>query len=145
MLSGLPPALGCINCYGVGTSAVPIFTVSETKARRGEAPRLRDATSEEWRWAWTRNSPGMGEGCSHALRAIWGFPACEEGLPLSPGESNFTCPSHPHAQPHLALDVEDEDSRGRHGGGQRTREAGREGRRRRWCRFLLPAEAPMHR
>lgn len=57
----------------------------------------------------------MGEGCPS--------PSGIPGPSLPP-----TCPPPPHARPHLALDVEDEDGRGGHGGGRRTgsREGGRE-------------------
>lgn len=63
----------------------------------------------------------MGEGCPHALGDTWALAASEKGAP-----PHLSVPTPRPA--HLALDVEDEDSRGGHGGGRRTgsREGGRE-------------------
>ena len=127
MLGGIH-AQGCIRSSWVGTSVIPICTDRETEAQRGEAPCLRHAASEQWRWDSTRDSQGLGEGCPHAPRAFRGLVACKEGPPLGPGGCSLTCPfPTPCAQPHLALDIEDEDSRGGHGGGRRTWLVGREG------------------
>lgn len=109
---------------GVETPVVPMVTERETEAPRGERAAGAGGTGPG-----ARDPVGGGEPPPSGTPG----PRCRP--PARPGP--------PPAQPHLALDVEDEDSRGRHGGGRRTgsREGGRRRRRRR-RRFLLPAEAP---
>lgn len=60
--------------------------------------------------------PGLGGGV---------FPRTDAAPGSGVSQPHLSVPL-PCAQPHLALEVEDEDSRGGHGGGRRTREEGKE-------------------
>lgn len=74
--------------------------------------------------------PGIGGGVFPRPQSFLG-PRCLQGgaAPWVREGASFTCrPPTPCTQPHLALDVEDEDSRGGHGGGRRTWGVGRERR-----------------
>lgn len=112
----------------MGTSVIPIFADRETEAQGGKAPGPRlgnsgggipPGTSRDW----GRGVPTLPELSGASLPARRGRP-WDQGSAASPVLSH----PHPPRPAHLALDVEDEDSRGGHGGNRRTREAGRERR-----------------